>query len=152
MKRSYDIAIISGKNGLVDYGNSSLCLNPPVHQTVDSENCGEEIKKKLSRKSTIATANYLSNKKLSFNFFDQPCIDLAKELLGKKLVRKLDTGELLSGYIVETEAYLGVDDKAAHSYGGKETDRNKAMFMPAGTAYVYNIYGMYTCFNISSQG
>ena len=46
----------------------------------------------------------------------------------------------------------GLEDKAAHSYQGKRTERNEAMFMMPGTAYVYNIYGVYCCFNISSAG
>eukprot|EP00058_Branchiostoma_floridae_P021615 XP_002607105.1 hypothetical protein BRAFLDRAFT_68101 [Branchiostoma floridae] len=58
----------------------------------------------------------------------------------------------VSGMIVETEAYCGKDDKASHSSGSKKTERNAAMFMKPGTAYVYIIYGMYHCFNISSQG
>lgn len=52
---------------------------------------------------------------------------------------------------METESYLGLSDGASHSFKG-ETVRNKAMFMVPGTAYVYNIYGMYQCFNISSEG
>lgn len=84
-------------------------------------------------------------------FFDRPCEELAKSLLGCALFRDLD-GDSCWGRVVETEAYLGGEDKAAHSYDGKRTERNEAMYMPAGTAYVYSIYGMHRCFNISSRG
>ena len=53
---------------------------------------------------------------------------------------------------METEAYLGCEDKAAHSYNGKRTPKNEAMYMPPGTCYVYSIYGIHCCMNISSQG
>lgn len=92
-----------------------------------------------------------TSEKLGLSFYDKQCDVLAKHLLGKTLVRTLDSGERLSGVIVETEAYLGRVDKAAHSYKGK-TEKNEAMFMDPGTAYVYNIYGMYCCMNISSKG
>jgi len=91
--------------------------------------------------------------RLTSDFFNQPCSDLARHLLGKKLVRigaDLHQSRLV-GQIVETEAYIGLEDKAAHSFGGRRTARNEAMFMTAGTAYVYNIYGIYTCINISSE-
>ncbi|EDO48421.1 predicted protein, partial [Nematostella vectensis] len=84
-------------------------------------------------------------------FYDIPTIDLAKDLLGKLLYRVLTGGEVVIGLIVETEAYLGRTDKACHSFGGKRTVRNEAMFMAPGTAYVYFIYGMYYCLNISSR-
>lgn len=88
--------------------------------------------------------------RVDFKFYDRSCEDLAKALLGQIVVTTFE-GKRLAGKIVETEAYLGRIDKAAHSYKGK-TDRNAAMFMQPGTAYVYNIYGMYCCLNISAQG
>ncbi|XP_013373281.1 PREDICTED: DNA-3-methyladenine glycosylase isoform X3 [Chinchilla lanigera] len=68
------------------------------------------------------------------------------------LVRRLGDGTELRGCIVETEAYLGPEDEAAHSRGGRQTPRNRSMFMKPGTLYVYLIYGMYFCMNVSSQG
>lgn len=68
------------------------------------------------------------------------------------LVRRLPDGTELRGRVVEAEAYLGGEDKASHSSGGKRTERNTAMFMKPGTIYVYQIYGIYLCMNISSQG
>ncbi|NWX84266.1 3MG glycosylase, partial [Nothoprocta ornata] len=93
-----------------------------------------------------------NSSQLESDFFNQPCISLAKSLLGQILVRKLPDGRELRGRIVETEAYLGGEDEASHSKGGKQTQRNTAMFMKPGTLYVYQIYGIYFCVNISSQG
>ncbi|KAG7253211.1 hypothetical protein CRUP_003296, partial [Coryphaenoides rupestris] len=60
-------------------------------------------------------------------------------------------GTELRGRVVETEAYLGGEDSASHSAGGRRTERNAAMFMKPGTIYVYQIYGVYLCMNISSE-
>ena len=90
--------------------------------------------------------------RLTSDFYDQECELLAKILLGKILVRQFNDGSRVWGRIVETEAYLGGEDKASHSYGNKRTQRNAAMFMEPGTVYVYSIYGMYFCFNVSSKG
>ena len=90
-------------------------------------------------------------KRLTRDFFDTPTEILAVALLGKILCRKATQGRVLQGKIVETEAYLGEIDPACHSYGGKRTARNAPMYGPPGTAYVYFIYGMYHCFNISSK-
>ena len=87
--------------------------------------------------------------KLDRSFYDRPTENLAKQLLGKLLYRVLDNGEVLSGRIVETEGYLGEVDKACHAFGGKRTARSEPMYMAPGTAYVYIIYGMYNCLNIS---
>ncbi|XP_044763519.1 DNA-3-methyladenine glycosylase-like [Coccinella septempunctata] len=89
--------------------------------------------------------------KLEREDFDLTCIEMAKFLLGKFLVRKLEDGTILKGKIVETESYLGRLDKASHSYGGRKTPRNEPMYMSVGTAYVYMTYGIYHCFNISSK-
>uniref|UniRef100_A0A5F9DFR9 DNA-3-methyladenine glycosylase n=1 Tax=Oryctolagus cuniculus TaxID=9986 RepID=A0A5F9DFR9_RABIT len=90
--------------------------------------------------------------RLGSEFFNQPAVPLAQAFLGQVLVRRLADGTELRGRIVETEAYVGPEDEAAHSRGGRQTARNRAMFMKPGTLYVYLIYGMYFCMNVSSQG
>ncbi|MDX2146222.1 MAG: DNA-3-methyladenine glycosylase [Planctomycetota bacterium] len=74
--------------------------------------------------------------------------ELAPALLGAVLVRALPTGQRLAGVIVETEAYLGVRDRAAHSFGGRRTARVEPMYAAPGTAYVYFTYGMHHCMNV----
>jgi DNA-3-methyladenine glycosylase len=80
-------------------------------------------------------------------FYDRDPRKVARELLGKLLVRR-DGGKLLAGRIVELEAYLGVDDAAAHAASGR-TARNAVLWGPPGHAYVYFIYGNYYCLNVS---
>jgi DNA-3-methyladenine glycosylase len=74
---------------------------------------------------------------------------VGRNLLGKLITRKLN-GERLTARIVEVEAYFGLDDPAAHSFAGK-TERNAVLFGPPGVAYVYFIYGMYYCLNVSCE-
>ena len=78
--------------------------------------------------------------------YDADAVTVARSLLGQRLVR-LEGGHRLSGIIVETEAYLGADDRAAHTFGGRRTARNESMYLPGGHAYVYFIYGMHYCLN-----
>jgi len=73
---------------------------------------------------------------------------VARQLLGKLIVMPDDDGAVTSAMIVETEAYLGTGDRAAHSYGGRRTPRNEVMYGPPGHVYVFFIYGMYYQFNI----
>jgi DNA-3-methyladenine glycosylase len=82
-------------------------------------------------------------------FYLHPPDQVARALLGKVLVRRCE-GEWLSGRIVEVEAYFGLGDEAAHAFAGK-TRRNAVLFGPPGFAYVYFIYGMHYCLNISCE-
>ena len=74
-------------------------------------------------------------------------LTVARECVGKLLVHQSEAG-LLVGRIVEAEAYRGPEDRAAHSYGGRQTARTQAMFGPAGHAYMFLIYGLHWNFNI----
>ncbi|RAK11220.1 DNA-3-methyladenine glycosylase [Halanaerobium saccharolyticum] len=85
--------------------------------------------------------------KLDYDFYQKDAVTAAKDLLGKILVREID-GQKIMVKIVDTEAYLGTDDKASHAYNNKKTKRTETMFARGGLAYIYLIYGMYHCFNI----
>jgi DNA-3-methyladenine glycosylase len=90
--------------------------------------------------------------RLARRFFARDPVTLARALLGQRLVRVLDDGTRLAGRIVETEAYLGVEDRAAHTFGGRRTRRNAAMWGPAGHAYIYFVYGLHHCMNVVAEG
>lgn len=82
-------------------------------------------------------------------FFAADSATIARRLLGQTLVRILDDGTRLAGIIVESEAYLGVRDRASHAWNGRRTPRTEPMYGPPGTSYVYFTYGMHFCFNIA---
>lgn len=84
---------------------------------------------------------------LDKNFYQQDAVSLAKKLLGKLLVRETENSRIICR-IVETEAYVGPEDKACHAYNNKRTKRTEVMFHNGGIAYVYLIYGMYYCLNV----
>ncbi len=88
-------------------------------------------------------------KELTRKFYTQPTLKIAKALLGKYIVRKYRDKELV-GKIIETEAYIGPQDKASHAYKGKITPRNKAEYLRGGHIYIYLVYGMYWQLNIST--
>jgi DNA-3-methyladenine glycosylase len=90
-------------------------------------------------------------KKLPIQFYKETDVLLiAKQLIGKIIITDFN-GLITSGRIVETEAYIGITDRASHSYGGKRTARNEHMYAQAGTAYVYICYGMHHLFNVVSN-
>lgn len=84
--------------------------------------------------------------RLDEKFFLQDTVRAAQALLGRYLVR-VDGGETMVCRITETEAYVGAVDKACHAYGGRRTKRTETLYASPGTAYVYLIYGMYSCLN-----
>ena len=88
--------------------------------------------------------------RLSRNFYLGDTVEIARNLLGKYLVRVLK-GEPLVCRITETEAYVGRCDKACHAYGYRKTPRTSTMFGPPGHAYIYFVYGMYHCLNFVTE-
>ena len=87
--------------------------------------------------------------KLPREFYTRPnVLEVARDLLGKKLVVPARRGQRVAGIIVETEAYRGPEDRASHAYGGRRTNRTETMYGIGGTAYVYFVYGMYNQFNV----
>lgn len=89
-------------------------------------------------------------KTLDREFYNRDSLVVAKELLGKVLVREIN-GQKISVKIVESEAYMGITDRAAHSYGGRRTSRVEVMYGGPGFSYVFLVYGMYYCFNIVTR-
>lgn len=87
---------------------------------------------------------------LNKEFFKRDTLRVAKDLLGKIIVKN-DNGIIYKAKIVETEAYPGVDDRAAHTFGDRKTERNKIMYEDAGTVYVYQTYGIHFMLNFVTQ-
>ena len=87
--------------------------------------------------------------KLSREFYTRrDVLEVARDLLGKKLVVPNKSGRRVAGLIVETEAYRGPEDRASHAWNGRRTNRTETMYGLGGIAYVYFVYGMYNQFNV----
>jgi len=85
------------------------------------------------------------------SFYRRETAAVARGLLGCRLIRRLPGGKRRAVVIVETEAYLGVKDRAAHTWNGRRTPRVAPMWGPGGHAYVYFVYGMHYCLNVVTQ-
>jgi DNA-3-methyladenine glycosylase len=88
---------------------------------------------------------------LAREFYQRPTEDVARDLLGKLVVRSHSDGEVVVR-LTEVEAYLGVDDPACHTFGGRRTPRTETMWGEAGFAYVYQVYGLHHCLNVVTVG
>lgn len=88
---------------------------------------------------------------LSQDFYFDDTESVAKKILGKTLCRRLNDGTVMKGKITEVEAYLGVEDPACHTFGGRQTQRVQSMYLDGGHSYVYFIYGMYYCLNVVTR-
>lgn len=88
----------------------------------------------------------LSRRRLPRRFYLRPALEVAPDLIGRVLVHRVD-GMRLAARILETEAYQGPEDRAAHSFRGR-TKRTEPMFWRGGFTYVYFVYGMHHCFNV----
>src|SRR5713226_6822490 len=87
--------------------------------------------------------------KLCREFYTRPdVLEVARDLIGRKLVVPNRNGSRVAGIIIETEAYRGPEDRASHAYNGRRTQRTETMYAIGGTAYVYFVYGMYYQFNV----
>ena len=88
-----------------------------------------------------------ARKRLARKFYLRPTLEVAEDLLGRRLCRRLPDRTVLRGTIVEVEAYDGPRDRASHAFRGR-TPRNTPMFAGGGIAYVYLVYGMHHCLNV----
>ena len=84
-------------------------------------------------------------KLLGREFYERDPLEVAKDLLGRYVVRETDDGSII-GKIVEVEAYIGPDDKASHAHNNKVTKRTKVQYRERGLAYIFSIYGRNNCF------
>lgn len=89
----------------------------------------------------------MGSQRLTAAFYRRDTLEVARDLLGRLLCRRLDDGTVLRGKLVEVEAYDGPEDRASHASAGK-TARTAPMFEAGGIAYVYLVYGMHHCLNV----
>lgn len=120
---------------------------PPVTRTEQPPaGCGVWRGMVVSENSGVVRARQAARPPKAF--WERRTEDLARALLGCRLVRRLPGLPTRTAVIVETEAYLGIADRAAHTWNGRRTPRVAPMWGPPGHAYVYRVYGMHDCLNV----
>lgn len=98
---------------------------------------------------SLLSALGIKSRKLTREFYDRPTLEVARDIVGKRIVFNSPGGSL-SARIVEVEAYIGKSDPACHAFG-RRTRRCEPLYGPPGNSYVYLIYGMYYCFNFVTE-
>jgi DNA-3-methyladenine glycosylase len=133
----------------IDNNNSNINVFNYINHAFNSDKCYSSPFRN-GKSNHELKAKGRSMKKLSRTFYERNTLEVTKELLGKYLIHKSLEGMTI-GRIVEVEAYIGPHDPASHAYKGLRSKRTEVQFGPGGYAYVYQIYGMYFCFNVVTQ-
>jgi len=116
---------------------------------VTEKSPGRTPKDSVCADDAVLNEKYRNLSPIPASFYGRDVVTVSRDLLGKVLVRQ-EGRRIRAGRIVEVEAYLGIDDPAAHSAAGK-TARNFVLFGPPGRAYIYFIYGNHYCLNVSCE-
>ena len=108
-----------------------------------------ESRSAAGAKSKQSKGTRRTSRRLGRRFFERPAVQVARDLIGKFIVRR-HRGRLISSIIIETEAYRGPDDRASRAFGGRRTKSVEALYRPAGTVYVYLVYGIHWLLNFKA--
>jgi len=108
-----------------------------------------ESRSAAGAKSKQSKGTRRTSRRLGRRFFERPAVQVARDLIGKFIVRR-HRGRLISSIIIETEAYRGPDDRASRAFGGRRTGSVEALYGPAGTVYVYLVYGIHWLLNFKA--
>lgn len=125
----------------------------PCHRVIRSDGKIGGYNRGIAKKYQLLASEYFlrfrRGKRLRRSFYTRNTLVVAKDLLGKYIVRKIGNKEIV-GRIIETEAYIGPRDKASHAWRGRRTPRNEAEYLAGGHIYIYLVYGMHWQCNITT--
>lgn len=127
------------EHSIDDYENENDLEKNPTKSVLENEERIVNAEKTENASLNESLSDYLPYR-LQRDFYMVDGLELARKLLGKIIVRKTKDNKIITAKIVETEAYMGVDDKACHAYGGRRTARTKYLWRDGGYLYIYTIY------------